>query len=235
MNIKNHKKISISLLASIRSYMSCFVKTRPKTVFIIKFLFFSVLFFILWTQIGEYYIVGISHISKFLLEGMGYDVTLHHNGEIYFIYRDTLVNLENTELINFNIASFLALILATPRISKQRIIKAIGWGLPVLFVFHVINLVVHFPYYDGFSWARTIISFSGVTNMALPFFLWIAMTYDFMLESFIPKRRIYRCPLCGEKKTGIMEHLEATHQKMNKKEQKKVRIFINNHPKLKRE
>jgi hypothetical protein len=179
--------------------------------------------------------VGISHVSKLLLEGIGYDVTLHHNGEIYFIYQDTMVNLENTELINFNLASFLALILATPRISKQRILKALGWGLPILFVFHVINLVAHFPYYDGLSWARALISFSGITNMALPFILWIALTYDFVLESFIPKKRIYRCPLCGEKKTGIIEHLENAHQKMNKKEQQKVSIFIDNHPKLKRD
>lgn len=233
MNTKKNTKTIISKRASLWSYLSSFVKNRPKTAFIIKFMIFSILFFILWTQIGRYYTMGLSHVSHFVLKGMGYDVTLHHNGEIYFIYRGGLINLENTELVNFNLASFLALILSTPRIHKHRILKSLVWGLPILFVFHVINLIAHFPYYDGHSWARVIVSFSGITNMALPFILWIALTYDFVLEAFVPKEKAYRCPLCGETKIGILDHLATIHQNMNHKEQQKVKLFIDNHPQLK--
>ncbi|GEM_PF-2611419 len=234
MNTKKNTKDIISQVPSPWSHLSGFVKNRPKTAFIIKFVIFSILFFILWTQIGRYYTLVISHVSHLLLKGMGYDVALHHNGEIYFMYRGGLINLENTELINFNLASFLALILATPLIRKQRILKSLAWGLPILFVFHVINLVAHFPYYDGHSWARAIVSFSGITNMALPFILWIALTHDFVLEAFIPEERAYQCPLCGETKIGILEHLETVHQNMNQKEKQKVKIFLDNHPQLKR-
>ena len=234
MNTKKHIQVILPRVTPFWVHLSSFVKKRPKTAFIIKFLIFSIVFFILWTQIGKYYTLGISHVSHFILKGMGYDVTLHHNGEIYFIYREGLINLENTELINFNIVSFLALIMATPLIRKYRILKSLVWGLPILFVFHVINLVAHFPYYDGQSWARVIVSFSGITNMALPFILWVALTYDFILESFIPKDKLYRCPLCGETKIGILEHLKNVHPNMNKKEQHKINIFIDNHPKLKR-
>jgi len=234
MNTKKQIQDILSRSKSLWSHLFGFLKKRPKTAFIIKFLIFSILFFILWIQIGKYYTLGISHVSHFLLKGMGYDTTLHHNGEIYFIYRQGLINLENTELINFNIASFLALIIATPLIRTHRALKSLAWGLPILFIFHVINLVSHFPYYDGESWARAIISLSGITNMALPFILWIAFTYDFVLEAFIPKERFYRCPLCGETKIGILEHLENVHPNLNKKGQQKVNLFIDNHPTLKR-
>ena len=70
--------------------------------------------------------------------------------------------------------------------------------------------------------------------MALPFILWIALTHDFILEAFIPKKKAYQCPLCGEIKIGILEHLKTVHQNMKKKEQQKVKLFIDNHPQLKR-
>jgi len=233
MNTKKSIQTIFFQMKSLWSHVSGFFKKGPKTAFIIKFLIFSIVFFIIWTQIGNYYTLGISYVSQFLLKGMGYDGTLHHNGEIYFIYRQGRINLENTELINFNIASFLALIVATPLIRKHRILKSLAWGLPILFIFHVITLVVHFPYYDGYSWARMIVSFSGITNMALPFILWIALSHDFVLKVFIPKKRAYQCPLCGESKIGILEHLKTVHTNMDKKEQQKVKLFIDNHPQLK--
>lgn len=232
----NTKKTPTDIIHKVTSLLSClsgFVKNWPKTAFIIKFVIFSIMLFILWTQIGRYYTLGISHVSYLVLEGMGYDVALHHNGMIYFMYRGGLINLENTELINFNLASFLALILATPRIRVHRILESLAWGLPILFLLHVINLIFHFPYYDGHSWARAVVSFSGITNMALPFILWIALTHDFVLEAFTRKERAYQCPLCGETKIGILEHFETVHQNMDKKEQQKISIFIDNHPQLK--
>ena len=239
MNTKKHLQTILPRVKYLWVHLSGFLKKRPKTAFIIKFFIFSILFFIIWTQIGRYYVVGISQVSKVILGGMGYDVTLHHNGDTYFMYRNAPVWLTNTELINFNIASFLALILATPRISKQRILKSLAVGIPILFVFHVINLVYQFPYidylyYDGPAWARVIKTFFGVANMALPFILWIALTYDFILETFIPKEKLYHCPLCGETKKGILEHITDVHPHMNKKERHKVDRYIDNHPTLKR-
>jgi len=236
MNTKKHLQTILPKITSVWVYLSGFVTKRPKTAFIIKFLIFSIVSFILWTQIGKYYTLSISHVSHFILKGMGYNTTLHYNGGIIFKSQQGDIILgKSIELINFNIASFLALIMATPLIRTHRILKSLTWGLPILFLFHVINLVSHFPlYYDGQPWARTLVSLSGITNMALPFILWIAFTYDFIIEAFIPEEKFYRCPLCGEKKIGIHEHLTTVHLKRNKKEQQKVNRFIDNHPTLKR-
>jgi len=77
---------------------------------------------------------------------MGYDTRLVFDHEIYFVCRSAQVSLINAELVNYNLIPFLALIIATPKISKWRIGKSLLIGLPILFVFHIVNMVAHFPF-----------------------------------------------------------------------------------------
>ncbi|KAA0001725.1 MAG: hypothetical protein FE048_05000 [Thermoplasmata archaeon] len=172
-------------------------------------------------------------MSKFFLGFMGYDAKLVFNHEIYFVCRSAQVGLTNAELVNYNLIPFLALIIATPKISKWRIGKSLLIGLPIFFVFHIVNMVAHFPYYyENSSFARGIIFSFGIINMGLPFLLWFILCYDYASKTFISIKKIYRCPICGEGKIGIMEHINSVHKNLSKKEKKKLQRFFDMHPEL---
>lgn len=205
---------------------------RDKLLFIAKFLAFSAIIFIIWIFIGRYYLILVAYASKFILALMGYDTTLLINEEIYFICRGSEVGLTHSELANYNIVPFLALVFATP-IGVHRMGKVLSIGLPIIFLFHVIDLVAHFPfYYEGSSFARMIISLPAVTRMVIPFLLWFALTYDYVLRSFRKERRKYRCPICGEVKVGITEHIKAVHGNLDERERKKIKKFLDKYPEL---
>ncbi len=146
------------------SSVSHFFSVRPKTRFLVGFLVFSILFFLLWTQVGRYYLIGVAVIAKFFLGFLGYDVVLSLDDPITFLYGGNIIGLEGAELVNFSLVPFLALVFATPRISRRRILVALGVGLSILFFFHVGDLVVHFPYFQGDPFARAIVSFAGVSG-----------------------------------------------------------------------
>ncbi len=205
---------------------------RDKLLFIGKFLVFSAIIFIIWIFIGKYYLILVAYASKFILALMGYNATLLINEKIYFICRGAEIGLTHSELANYNIVPFLALVFATP-IGISRMGKILSIGLPTIFLFHVIDLVAHFPfYYEGSSFARMIVSLPAVTRMAIPFLLWFALTYDYILKSFRKQRKKYRCPICGEEKVGIMEHIEAAHENLDEQERKKIEKFLDKYPEL---
>ena len=156
---------------------------------------------------------------------MGYQATLQINEEITFLYLGAEMGLTHSELTNFNIIPFVALILATP-INFHKMKKALIYGLPIIILFHIINLVAHFPYYyQGNTIAGIIISFSSVTRMIIPFFLWFALTYESVFTTFRKKQKKYKCPICGEEKTGIIDHINKSHRKLTKKQEKKLDQF----------
>lgn len=164
---------------------------------------------------------------------MGYDANLFYNGEIYFVCRGAEIGLTNAELVNYNIIPFLALIVATTKMSKWRICRSFAIGLPVLFIFHIINMLAHFPYYyKNSSFAEGIVYSSGIINMGLPFLLWFILCYDYVLKTLMYTKKIYRCPICQERKIGIKEHIISNHKNLNKKNQKKLQRFLDTHPEL---
>lgn len=221
----------------IRKKLDFFIKffhSESKIYFLARFLVYSVLFFFLWTFIGKYYLISLAFVSKIFLGFMGYNAKLVFNHEIYFICRGAQVGLTNAELVNYNIIPFLALIVATPKISKWRIGKSLLIGLPIFFIFHIVNMVAHFPYYyENSSFARGIIYSSGIINMGLPFLLWLILCYDYILGTFKPIKKIYRCPICEERKVGIMEHINSVHKNLSEKEKKVLQRFFDMHPELK--
>lgn len=210
-----------------------FFNSESLVSFVTRFFIFSILFFVIWIFIGRYYLMAIAYISKFILGFMGYDATLFHNHEIYFICRGAQVGLTNSELANYNIVPFLALIFSTPRTNRFVIGKSLIFGLPVIFIFHVVNMVAHFPYYyNGSSFAQVVINSAGVINMGLPFLLWVLFYRDYISGFFKPKS--YICPICGERKSGIAEHIRSAHKNLNGREKKALKRFFEIHPELKK-
>lgn len=190
------------------------MKKRYKLLF--RFLIFSFVFFIIWIRLGEMYLFLIAYTSNYLLQLMGYNITLAADGIPYFIYRGIRIGMEGSQLGNFNIVPFLALILATPDINPVKRIKMILMGMPVLFSLHVIDFISRFPMYFHQSEAARIIYVSvALGEIAVPFLLWFALSYKDILaqENKIKKHMIKRtCPICGIKKINIEAHIKAVHE-----------------------
>jgi hypothetical protein len=206
---------------------------KDKLVFIGKFLLFSTLLFVLWVFIGRYYLIVLASIATPFLHLMGYMVDLVITDQIMFTYLGAEMGLAHAELANYNIIPFIALLLATP-LSWRRLFRNLLIGLPVIFLFHLIDLLAHFPlYYNGSVAANFITSVSALTRMLIPFLLWFALCYDFILSSFRKTKRLYQCPFCGKRTKGILMHIDDVHGNRSEGEEKQYQQFLSAHSELK--
>jgi len=205
---------------------------KDKIYFIGKFLILSFFLFLIWIVVGRYYLILLSYISQFILSLMGYNVSIVINENIIFSYLGSEINLTHAELTNFNIIPFIALVLASP-ITWFKQQRSLMIGIPIIFVFHLLNLIAHFPYYyEGNMIAGFIINFSSITRLIIPFLLWFALTYDSILPLFRMKKKEYICPICSEKKTGIIDHINKNHKNLNEEQKKKIHLWYKKHPEL---
>jgi len=205
---------------------------RDKLVFIGKFLLFSTLLFLIWIFLGIYYLLFLAYIATPILHLMGYAVELIVHTDIIFLYHGAELGITNAQLTNYNIIPFVALILATP-IPLRKMAHHVIIGIPILFSFHLLNLIAHFPlFFNGNTVASFIISFSAVTRMLLPFLLWFALCYEYVLSSFRSKKKKYRCPLCGKETTGILMHINDVHKNIKGMQQKEIEQFKRKYPEL---
>lgn len=219
------------LQAVLRS-LSTFFQSKSIFYFIGRFLLFSLVLFVVWVYVGRYYLMGVAGVSKVVAGLMGYDATLVVDHTIYFVCRGAQIGLTDTELANYNMVPFLALMAATPRMTLRRLGYGLLIGVPIIFLFHIFNLVAHFPYYfAGSTLAESVINAGGIISMGLPFVLWLLLNRSYVSQLFRPQQ--YRCPFCGEWKTGIMEHIDDMHRPLDNKQQKQLQYFIQSHPPLK--
>lgn len=142
-------------------------KNRQLLMFFVKFFIASTILLILWIPIGKIYQSAILAISTIFLILMGFG-TAHIAS----------LELTNAYLFNFNLVSFLALVIATPKVNLLKRLKILLIGLIMLFLIHVIDLVAHFPmYFNNSEFAAFIVYSIGVMGIAAPFLLWFAMSY----------------------------------------------------------
>lgn len=205
---------------------------KEKIKFFGKFFLFSAILFALWVLIGRYYLIFLAQISTPLLHLLGYPVTLIINEEIFFSYLGATMNLTESYLTNYNLVPFLALVFATP-FNKWRMGKSLLIGLPIIFIFHLIDIIAHFPlYYDANAIANFITALSAITRLFIPFLIWFALSYDYILQSFRSHKKIYQCPICGKHTHGIMMHIRDTHKNMNQEDNKKITHLKRKYPEL---
>jgi hypothetical protein len=206
---------------------------NDKYVFIGKFLLFSTILFFIWVFLGRYYLIFLASVATPFLHLMGYAVDLVVGDQIMFTYLGAQMGLTHAELTNYNIIPFIALLIATP-LPSGRLIRNLSIGIPILFLFHLIDLVAHFPlYYEQSAAANFITSFSAVTRMLIPFILWFALCYDYVLGSFRKTKKLYQCPFCGKNIQGILMHINDVHQERTKDDEKMYQRFLSSHPELK--
>ena len=173
--------------------------------FFLTFFIASILFFLLFANrvVRQFYVDVLGNIVRLLLPA-----GLAHQP------------LAVQERI-FNNVVFAALVLATPKIPVVKRMKFLLIGFIILFVFHIplaflgSNLI--FPNLSPFF--QTVVDvLYMISQTALPFGLWIALTYAYVLKDFRPRKpEVTRhvsaetCPICGKKKKGLKEHIQSVH------------------------
>lgn len=117
------------------------------------------------------------------------------------------------------IIPFIALLLATPDIQWLRKLKLIITGSLLLLTFHLIIVVLQIVFPSHQTGLFDFYAISG--RIALPLILWVTMSWDvlkpaLMIEAVVEekndrRKKRYRCPICGEEKVGIIDHIRAVH------------------------
>ena len=176
--------------------------------FFIRFIAFSSIPFLAWLYLHKGYVLMNAFIIKFLLKGYH----LHFSPDMDLIYPST-----------FNLIVFAGLVLATQSIGARKKVKALVIGLTVMLVMQLIYRLFH-VLFAGFQMQnalKVIVILKIINQYFLPFGLWIAFTY----KDIFKVRGMFVCPICGEEKAGIIDHIKAKHGKDALKD-KRVKSMI---------
>jgi hypothetical protein len=133
--------------------------------FIARFFLSAVVILAIWYYVGSYYQNIVVGFSKPILLLMGY--TEQHISAL---------RLENVYLYNFNLVSFLALVIATPLKLKRRL-KMLFAGIVGLLTVHVIDLIAHFPAYFNNQMAIFVVDMIGVVGLVVPLAIWFIFSF----------------------------------------------------------
>ena len=185
--------VLILCLAWLRLVVAVRMKNRPLSFFV-RFIAFSSIPFLAWLYLHKGYVLMNAFIIKFLLKGYH----LHFSPDMDLIYPST-----------FNLIVFAGLVLATQSIGRRKKIKALVIGLTVMFVMQLIYRLFH-VLFAGFQMQnalKVIVILKIINQYFLPFGLWIAFTY----KDIFKRKGIFVCPICGEEKAGIIDHIKAKH------------------------
>ncbi|MHC1582540.1 MAG: hypothetical protein ACXQT5_06095 [Candidatus Syntropharchaeia archaeon] len=194
-------------------------RPKPLMIFLAKFFLLSLILLILWNWIGKGYTIIVAHVTGIFLIPFGYHAEfIMEGGKPFLLCRGALIGLENTHLVNFNLVSFIALVLASPGIDLVKKGKIFLIGLPILFLMHIVDLAAHFPvYFYQSEVANFIVDSIGVWGVAVPFMIWFGFIYKNLFVSEVKEeekvkgKKKYRCPICGAEKVGIVDHIKSVH------------------------
>jgi len=209
------------------------------TSFLIKFFLFSTALYLLWIPFASAYFFAVLKTTAAYFGLIGIEITLNPAHD--YLY---------SQGIRSCIPPFIALVLATnlslkkkalPKKKTQKIfskpfclrvgfpstlfLKGLIIGIPILFFFRVI-LQISYVYLQirptGEFYSIFVIFLSGTCRVALPFLLWLALSYKQIYpllkpekytkgESGLGDKRGYLCPFCGAEKVGILDHIKTVH------------------------
>jgi len=183
------------------------------STFFIKFLIFSIISYLIWTLIASAYFSVILKLTTAYFEFVGIEVSFNPTSE--FLY---------SQGIRSSIPPYIAIFLASPfpwkrnlyfprsifnktplkSLMESAILSGLIIGIPILFLFRVV-LQISYVYLQlspapGEFFAIFIIFLSGTCRVALPFLLWLALTYRQQILPTPPLRRLEREPEKLDKK-----------------------------------
>jgi hypothetical protein len=169
---------------------------KERIMFLAKFFASALVFFLIWSIIGSWYVMVLAYLSLPILNVMGYQVMISSLDPLVLLFHGGEMNFGTAALTNYNLVAYLALVIATP-FTLNRLQKNLILGLPLLFISHLVDLIAHFPLYShGNIVAYFIVSSSGLLHLVLPFIIWFSLNYELMLPSFRRSKKMYRCPIC---------------------------------------
>jgi len=164
----------------IGSRLKLNVSSRQIIIFLIEFMAFSVVFLCIWYYIGGFYQCIIFFFAKNILIAMGYTQL-----------QISAVRLSHAYLVNFNLVPLFALAIATPKMPLKSRIEMLAAGIPLIFLLHVFDLVMHFPmYFYGSEIAKLVVYSIGVGNVAMPFVIWFVFFVKNFIK-FVEKEKLY--------------------------------------------
>jgi hypothetical protein len=200
------------------------------STFFIKFFIFSIIFYLIWTLIASAYFSLILKMTTAYFEFIGIDISFTPPRE--FLY---------SQGIRSSIPPYIALILAStlswkikrdqrnlyfPRsifdktvlksLRESAILSGLIIGIPILFLFRVL-LQISYVYLQlspapGEFFAIFVIFLSGTCRVALPFLLWLALTY---------RQQILPMPTRLEPESEKSMEKKKQQQKLKAKKKKK--------------
>ena len=190
--------VFISCLAWLHYVVMVTTRNEP-LAFLVRFVAFSSVLFLIWFYLDNMYVSMTGYITEFLLNCMGYHIHLAPDPNIA-LYPST-----------FNLIAFTALILATqsPRISRKGTkIKALAIGLTLMMFVEVIHGLYQVLADFGVGHALEIMYAAQIGNQYfLPFGLWLVFAYADVFR----RAGAHICPICGEERVGIVEHIRVKH------------------------
>ena len=192
--------VFISCLTWLRYVVMVNTRNEP-LAFLVRFIAFSSVLFLIWFYLDNIYVSMTGYMTEFLLNGMGYHMHLAPDPNIA-LYPST-----------FNLIAFTALILATQHPSigiKGTKVKALAIGLTLMMLVEVIHGLYQVLADFGVGHALEIMYAAQIVNQYfLPFGLWLLFVYADVFK----KAGAHTCPICGEEKVGIVEHIRVKHGK----------------------
>ena len=181
----------------LRSTVSVAMADRPRQ-FLTRFIAYSSIPFAIWLYIDKAFVYANLYLVKWLLGIFGLQVAIPQELSLY-------PHTFNT----FHLIAFAALILATRSIDRAKKARSLMLGLAILCAAHFLFRLCYALFVDvHFKYAmQPFIALIIINQWILPFALWLYMVRN---ELFRRSNR-FICPICGEEKTGLAEHMLAKH------------------------
>ncbi len=158
--------------------------------FCVKFAAFAAVCLPLWWTVMPAYVWLLGHVSAFALRlaaGVAIDsIAVKPEGilntgiTLAYVVEGRYRILDVARLVT-NVAPFVALVLATPRIAWLKRLRILGIGMAILSAGHAAYLILACAFYQTIiqnpAFAQSVIAIGEYTVMTLPFLLWAALAY----------------------------------------------------------
>ena len=169
---------------------------RSAAILTAKFIVLAPICLVVWLLFLPVYAHILGHAAAGILRhGLGYQILEVRIRAAGFLNTDTSLTyvLPNREMtmpglghLLGNVAPFVALVLATPRLRFRRMLGVIGIGVALIFLSHLATLVIRAMPRGPVQMAKTPLStVVGFFSITLPFLLWIVLAYWGQLMAFL--------------------------------------------------
>jgi len=169
---------------------------RSVAILTAKFVVLAPICLVVWLLFLPVYAHILGHAAAGIFHyGLGYEILevkiraagfLNTDTSLTYRLADREVTMPGLGHLVGNVAPFVALVLATPRMRLRRMLGVIGIGVALIFISHLVTLVIRPMVRGPVEMARTPLTTAvGFFSITLPFLLWIVLAYWGQLMAFL--------------------------------------------------